>query len=221
MKITEFFKSGINPATAYILGLCFPLLKIKTIKDKPQYFILGSVNHNLGQITDAELNSHFFDVSELFKEYLKQYMIDDLMMYNNTPIYGRIQPKEGFSVIMEIDIDNYKSQLFEMAKQLQKSEVVENKILFTRGCFDGRASFDTTAHYLSIDVDRDEERQDLIADIIQSVGIKVNLNRRGKDYPKNDQIRIEPKSLKLYAQKIGFYSVRRRSIVSKYLYSLN
>ena len=219
MKISEFFKSGINPATAYILGLCFPLLKKKSLKDN-QYFILGSVNHNSGQITDSELNSHFFDVSELFKEYLGQYNTDDLMMYNNTPIYGRIQAKEGFSVIMEIDIDNYDSQLFGMAKQVRNSKNNENKILFIRGCFDGRASFDTTAHYLSIDVDRNIARQDLIVDIIQSVGIKVNLNRRGDGSSKNDQIRIEPKSLERYAEVIGFYSVRRRSIVSKYLNSL-
>ena len=39
MKISDYFKMGINPATSYILGLSYPMLKIKQIRD--DYYILG------------------------------------------------------------------------------------------------------------------------------------------------------------------------------------
>lgn len=216
MKISEFFNLGINPATSYVLGLSFPLLKIKEVDNG--YYILGSVNHNPNMITDQEITKHFMEVSKLLNEHLKCIALDMVLVYNNSPIYGKLQPKKGFSVVMEIDMPNYKNLMFDMAKQLIDAPE-ECRVYFTRGCFDGRSSFDTTRHFLSIDVDRDIPRQNLIAKIIRSIGLDVDLNQRGQYYDKNDQIRIVPQKLRTYMTKVGFYSYRRHDIVNDYLNS--
>ena len=213
MKISDYFKMGINPATSYILGLSYPMLKIKQIRD--DYYILGSVNHNPNMITDQEIAIHFMDVTNLLNQYIND-PLDMILVYNNSPIYGKLQSKQGFSVIMQIDVDDYKEKMEAMTVELQNASE-ECRIQFTRGCFDGRSSFDTTRHFLAIDVDRDHHRQDIIAAVIESLGIELNINRREPGYDKNDQIRILPKKLPRYMQKVGFYSVRRHKIISDYL----
>ena len=213
MKISDYFKMGINPATSYILGLSYPMLKIKQIRD--DYYILGSVNHNPNMITDQEIAIHFMDVTNLLNQYISD-PLDMILVYNNSPIYGKLQSKQGFSVIMQIDVDDYKEKMEAMTVELQNASE-ECRIQFTRGCFDGRSSFDTTRHFLAIDVDRDHHRQDIIAAVIESLGIELNINRREPGYDKNDQIRILPKKLTRYMQKVGFYSVRRHKIISDYL----
>lgn len=213
MKISEFFKLGINPATSYILGLSFPLLKVKDLGNG--YYILGSVNHNANMITDPEITMHFMEVSKLLSIHLSS-KLDKILVYNHSPIYGIIQPKLGFSVVLQLDDDNYLERMRMMVMELKKAP--ENcRVQFVRGCFDGRSSFDTSRHYLSLDVDRDHQKQNLIVSIIGSLGINVDLNQRDKDHPKNDQIRIVPQNLRLYMTKVGFYSVRREEIISNYL----
>lgn len=212
MSISDFFKIGINPATAYILGLCYPLLKEKQI-DK-DYFILGSVNHNANMITEPEIATHFIKVSELINRHIHTDM-DMLLVYNNSPIYGSLQSKKGFSVVMKKDME-YHAAMRKMAEELKTSSE-ECRVQFARGCFDGRSSFDTSRHFLAIDVDRDHKKQELIASIIESLGVRLDINQREIDYPKNDQIRIVPNRLNLFMQKIGFYSVRRENIINDYL----
>lgn len=216
MKISEFFSLGINPATSYVLGLSFPLLKVKEMKNG--YYILGSVNHNVGMITDQEITLHFMEISKLFSEYMKS-SLDMLLVYNNSPIYGKVQPKLGFSVVMQIDDKYYLDKMQKMVAELKDASEL-CRVHFVRGCFDGRSSFDTSRHYLSLDVDRDHRRQSLISSIIGSIGIKVDLNQRDFDHPKNDQIRIVPQNLRLFMTKVGFYSVRRDTIISNYLKSV-
>ena len=213
MKISDYFKMGINPATSYILGLSYPMLKIKQIRD--DYYILGSVNHNPNMITDQEIAIHFMEVSNLLNQYISD-PLDMILVYNNSPVYGKLQSKRGFSVVMQLDIDDYKERMEAMVVDLQNASE-ECRIQFTRGCFDGRSSFDTTRHFLAIDVDRDHHRQDIIAAIVESLGIELNINRREPGYDKNDQIRILPQKLSRYMQKVGFYSARRHKIISDYL----
>lgn len=214
MKASEFINSGITPATAYIIGLALPLYKEKLLRDRT--YIIGAVNHNANMITEEEIALHFMSVNSLFEEYLPN--ADDSLIYNQSPIYGTIQPKKGFSVIIEKDVDIY-SNLVECSKQiLYKPEDI--RVAFVKGCFDGRSSFDTSRHYLSIDVDRDHDMQEIIKGIINSLGIFVNLNQREYDHPKNDQVRIEPHSLGKFMMKVGFYSERRRKIIQNYLNSL-
>lgn len=213
MKISDYFKMGINPATSYILGLSCPMLKIKQIRG--DYYILGSVNHNPNMITDQEIAIHFMEVSNLLNQYISD-PLDMILVYNNSPVYGKLQSKRGFSVVMQLDIDDYKERMEAMVVDLQNASE-ECRIQFTRGCFDGRSSFDTTRHFLAIDVDRDHHRQDVIAAIVESLGIELNINRREPGYDKNDQIRILPQKLSRYMQKVGFYSARRHKIISDYL----
>lgn len=213
MKISDYFKMGINPATSYILGLSYPMLKIKQIRD--DYYILGSVNHNPNMITDQEIAIHFMEVTNLLNQYISD-PLDMILVYNNSPVYGKLQSKQGFSIVMQLDIDDYKERMEAMVVDLQNASE-ECRIQFTRGCFDGRSSFDTTRHFLAIDVDRDHHRQDVIAAIIESLGIELNINRREPGYDKNDQIRILPQKLSRYMQKVGFYSARRHKIISDYL----
>lgn len=214
MKASEFIDSGINPATAYIIGLALPLYKEKRLRGED--YIIGAVNHNANMITEEEIALHFMSVNNLIDEYLQS--ADDCLVYNQSPIYGTIQPKKGFSVILEKDIDIYSKLIESVTHILDKSE--EIRVAFVKGCFDGRSSFDTSRHYLSIDVDRRHNLQEIIRDVINSLGISVNLNQREYNHPKNDQIRIEPQSLRKYIVKVGFYSERRRTIIQDYLNSL-
>ena len=214
MKASEFLTSEITPATAYIIGLSIPLYKEKLLVG--ENYIIGAVNHNANMITEEEIAIHFKSVNSLFEEYLPN--SDDFLVYNQSPIYGTIQPKKGFSVIIEKDVEIY-SKLVEYAKQiLNKPENI--KVAFVKGCFDGRSSFDTSRHFLSIDVDRNHNVQKVIEDIINSLGITVNLNQREYNHPKNDQVRIVPQSLRRYMVKVGFYSERRRKIVQDFLNTL-
>lgn len=214
MKASEFVNSGINPATAYIIGLTLPLYKEKKLRGS--YYIIGAVNHNANMITEEEIALHFMSVNSLIEESLPN--ADDCLVYNQSPIYGTIQPKKGFSVILEKDIDIYSSMVESARKILNEPENI--KVAFVKGCFDGRSSFDTSRHYLSLDVDRKLHIQEIIKDIINSLGISVNLNQREYDHPKNDQVRIAPQSLRKYMTKVGFYSERRKTIIQDFLNSL-
>jgi hypothetical protein len=211
MKATELFSAEMNPAIAYIIGLCLPLYKEKIIKDN--LYVIGAVNHNANMITETEIAQHFMSVNNLISKYLGE--DNDMLFYNQTPLYGTIQPKKGFSIIIEKDTD-VKQLMLDRLEDI-KENTVETRRAFVRGVFDGRSSFDTTAHYLSVDTDRDHQKQHLIAEIIKSLNIGVNLNQRDLNHPKNDQIRIQPYSLKKYLIDVGFYSVRRENIIKKYL----
>lgn len=214
MKATELFSKGLNPAIAYIIGLCLPLYKEKRLNG--EWYVIGAVNHNANMINETELAQHFMSVSNLILEYFGDDA--DMLFYNKTPIYGSIQPKKGFSVIIEKDTDVE----YVMLEQLEKINESEQNIktTFVKGVFDGRSSFDTTAHYLSLDIDRDHRKQDKIAEIIKSLGIDVNLNQREMNHAKNDQIRINPNHLGKFLFDVGFYSIRRESIIRNYLRAL-
>ncbi|MBQ8325548.1 MAG: hypothetical protein IJX86_00630 [Lachnospiraceae bacterium] len=212
MNIKELQNTQINKALAYTLGLIYPLYKEKKLNGRE--YILGCVNHNAGKVTQDELNKHFRDVYKMFKECMGSSAPE--IKTNKTAEYT-ISPKEGFTVLVEkagvSEIECIKI-LTHKVQEIAKSSI-EIKKEFVKGCFDGRASWDTTAHYLSIDVDRVYERQDLVIEIIESLGIVINNNRRDINHKKNDQIRIKPDSLDYFMSNIGLYSACRTNIVEK------
>lgn len=212
MNIKELQNAQMNKALAYALGLIYPLYKEKTLNARE--YILGCVNHNAGKVTQDELNKHFRDVYKLFKECMGNSAPD--IKTNKTAEYT-ISPKEGFTVLIEktgVSEPDCINILTAKVKEV-KSSSEDIRKEFVKGCFDGRSSWDTTAHYLSIDVDRVYERQDLVIEIIESLGIVINNNRRDKNHKKNDQIRIKPDSLNYFMSNIGMYSACRTNIVEK------
>lgn len=212
MNIRELQNIQMNKALAYALGLIFPLYKEKKLNTKE--YILGCVNHNAGKVTQDELNKHFRSVYKLFKECMGNASPD--IKTNKTAEYT-ISPKVGFTVLIEkTDVSEeecIKILTLKVQEIRDASEDIRKE--FVKGCFDGRSSWDTTAHYLSIDVDRVYERQDLVIGIIESLGIIINNNRRDINHKKNDQIRIKPDSLKYFMSNIGLYSACRTNIVEK------
>lgn len=212
MHINDLENMEINRAIAYAIGLIYPLYKEKNLAGKE--YILGCVNHNAGKVTQDQLNAHFRTVFQLFKECMGN---DAPKLKSNKTVDYTISPKEGFSVIIDktdVEESNCKNILTKKVEEIKNAD--ENvKKEFVKGCFDGRSSWDTTAHYLSIDVDRDYKRQDLIVEIIESFGILININRREINHKKNDQIRIKPDSLNEYLSKIGMYSTCRKELVEK------
>lgn len=208
MNINELENAQMNRAVAYALGLSYPLIKSKNV-DGIDY-IIGCVNHNPGKITDEDLANHFKAVSELFDEYpvTKSIVIKDNQI-------NKIQPKRGFSILIEQNRLSEDKCIEIMDKRVD--EIADSdkqiRIEFVKGCFDGRSSWDTTAHYLSIDVDRSEYRKEKIAKIIESLAIHVNVNNRGVGHPKNDQIRIRPDSMRYFLSTVGMYSTYRRQQV--------
>lgn len=65
MNIEIIKEQRLNRALAYALGLIYPLYKDKKIFDKE--YIVGSVNHNPGKITEDEINAHYRKVLQLIK----------------------------------------------------------------------------------------------------------------------------------------------------------
>lgn len=210
MHIYDLQNIQMNRGLAYTLGLIYPLYKEKKLNSRK--YILGCVNHNPGMITRDELNTHFRDVNNMFETFMGN---DAPVLKSNKTAEYSISPKEGFSVLVDITNvgeDECMSILTKKVIEIKTAEC-EIKQEFIKGCFDGRSSWDTSRHYLSLDVDRVYEKQDLIAEIAESVGIGLNLNRRESNHNKNDQIRIKPDSLQTFMSKIGFYSVCRRRLV--------
>ena len=217
MNIYELRDSQMNRAMAYALGLIYPLYKEKKLNAKE--YVLGCVNHNPGKVTQDELNTHYRDVYKLFKDCMGKNAPD---LKTNKTVDYTISPKAGFTVLIEktnVSTDDTISILTDKVKEI-KTDSSEIKIEFVKGCFDGRSSWDTTAHYLSIDVDRNYERQDLVIEIIESLGIDLNVNRRDLNHKKNDQIRIKPDSLNRFMSYIGLYSACRKNIVDNAMRSL-
>ena len=212
MNINELKNIKMTPSLAYILGLIFPLYKEKRLNAHD--YIIGSVNHNAGKVTQNELDSHYKTIYELIHKYNETKNIT--LMTNKTANYT-ISPKEGFSVLIETtNVSEEKTMdiLYSKVKEI-KTANKEIRTEFVKGCFDGRSSWDTTAHFLSIDVDRNYERQDLIIEIIESLGIHLNVNRRDKNHKKNDQLRIKYTSLHYFMSNIGLYSECRTKIIEK------
>ncbi|BAW18127.1 hypothetical protein MBVG596_0277 [Mycoplasmopsis bovigenitalium] len=217
MNILELKSCQINRALAYTLGLIYPLYKEKKL-GKTQY-ILGCVNHNHGKVTQSELAEHYKSVLQLINKDMNK---NKPILKSNKTSDHTISPKDGFTVLIEksdLDTEECLAILTQKVKDIKMSSK-DIKREFVKGCFDGRSSWDKTAHYLSIDVDRNYDRQDLIIDIIESLNIKLNVNRRGKNHSKNDQLRIKIDSLDYFMSNIGLYSVCRTNIVKNALQKL-
>lgn len=210
MDIQQFHNIELNPATAYITGLCFPLYKTISILHKT--YIVGSINHNSNMINSSDLAEHYNSVLKLINMY---FGVGKIKILSNQNDEQNISSKKGFSVLIEQNGKNDGECLKLLSEISTKilSSSIEIKKEFAKGCFDGRSSWDTTAHYLSLDVDRDYSRQDLIVKIIESLGIGININRRDINHPKNDQIRIKKDSVKKFISTIGLYSKCRTNLV--------
>lgn len=219
MNIREIEWCKMTPALAYVLGMIFPLCKTKKIAQLGEKeFLIGSVNHNSGMVSEEELNQHYLKVYQLLNKYDD---IKQIELRTNKSVDYNVSPKEGFSIMIEItdvDMDEVIDILSEKTKEI-KGAAENIKKAFATGCFDGRSSWDKTAHYLSIDVDRDYPKQDLIVEILESLGIEINLNRRAEGDKKNDQIRIKPESIEFFMENIGLYSTCRTKLIEKGLYS--
>ncbi len=205
MKITDLDIDEVNQGIAYSVGLIYPLIKVVTYESKE--YVAGQINHHGNMITDEELSSHFNQVHS----FLSQYISNDLLLLGN--LSNRLGNKKGFSLLVEKNDNDFIGILDRIVEIISNSESIDVKKYFIRGCFDGRSSYDTTSGYLSIDVDRDYNKQDKIKNIINNFDIDVNLNQRDLLHPKNDQIRIQRRNLDDFMNKIGFFSVRRIAII--------
>lgn len=218
MNIEELKNYSVNPAISYCLGLIYPLYKPQKFNGKN--YVIGSINHNPGKVTQTELAEHYRSVIELFDNFLVPNTI--LIKTNKSDEY-KISPKEGFSILIEsgnLSENEVLEILTNKIKEIKESDETTRKE-FVRGCFDGRSSWDNTAHFLSIDVDRAYDRQDLVIEIIKGFGIELNINRRDCNHKKNDQLRIKFDSLSLFMDKIGLYSSCRKNIIQNALLKLS
>lgn len=208
MNIYELEKHEMNLGLAYILGMIYPLYTTKKLNGKQ--YILGSVNHNT--VLQEEIDEHYLVIYNMLKNYIGENKIE--LKTNKCADYT-ISRKKGFSMLIENTNVPDEKCIEIMTKRVKeiKDSSDEVKIEFVKGCFDGRSSWDKKAYLLSVDVARNYEIQDLIQEIIKSLGIDFNVNRRSEDHPKHDQIRIKKNSIKYFMEKINLYSVCRRKII--------
>lgn len=213
MKLSDL-KKGLTESVAYTVGLMYPLLKVKNLFNSR--YVVGCINHNSDMITPDEIVQHYNKIAALMSAYDITEKIE--LKANKVREKYSISPKEGFSVILELDKETYQDVLDvfkSIVMDIKNTNDAKIKKQFVRGCFDGRSSYDKTAGYLSLDVDRDHDKQKFIKEIIESLGIKnVNLNQRDINHNKNDQIRIKSSSLGTFMDVVGLYSVRRTTIVN-------
>ena len=213
MTLLELDDIKLNQGIAYVLGLIYPLYK--TGKDNNgNEFIKGCVNYN--SISEEDLAEQF----KIVINFLDSNGLNKLDLKSNKQSDFSISPKKGFSVLIwkKSKSDNICLEvLTTKVKEIKDSSDKEIKKAFARGCFDGRSSFDTTMHFLALDTDRVYERQDLIKSIFEDLEIDLNLNRRELNHPKNDQIRLKPKSLARFMKEVGLYSKVRKQAVEKYI----
>lgn len=213
MTIKELQKTKITPGLSYVLGLIYPLYKTGK-NNKGEAFIKGCINYN--SVSEEDLAEHFRFVINFFNEN----SLENIDVKSNKQDGFSISSKKGFSIL--IWIENLKESecikiLTEKIQELKSSNDKESKRAFARGCFDGRSSFDTTMHFLSVDTDRVYERQDLIKSIFDDLDIELNLNRRKINYQKNDQIRLKPKSISKYLKEVDLYSKTRKQALEKFI----
>ena len=213
MTISELEQITINPGIAFILGLIYPLYKTGQSNDM-ETFIKGCINYNA--ITEEELANHF----KLVMNFLEQRNIRNIDLKANKQPDFSISKKKGFSVIIWKENKSDKICMDILTKkvlEIKKSDNIEVKKAFARGCFDGRSSFDTTMHFLALDTDRIYSRQDLIKSIFEQLKIDLNLNRREINHPKNDQLRIKPKYLSKFLNEVGLFSKQRAEKIQHFL----
>lgn len=224
MTIENFKNEPINKAIAYILGLIFPFYidrKEAIDKNKQKKYAVGSINHN--KVSDEDLAEHFKSVCSLMREcHLEKSIIIKTNKKINSQDYS-CSSKKGFSCLIEttnISKDIVEQILRDKVKQL-RTESEEYRSYFVKGCFDGRSSWDTTLHCVSVDIDRKKEKaserkdQFLIKDICESVlGIgSIQINQRDASHPKNDQLRIRSKFVREFLSKVGLFSCARTQII--------
>lgn len=208
MKINDLERIELTPGFAYIIGLIYPLSKYKIINNI--HYRIGAVNHN--QISEEELAYHFKNANLIKREINEKFNINIDLRNNQV---NHISGKKGFSFLIEtneITSEICEILLLKKVKEIS-NDVFEVKKEFAKGCFDGRASWDKTAHYFSVDVDRNLEKQEIIKSIFSDLNIELNLNQREKSHPKNDQLRIKPSSIKQFLKYIGLYSQCRINIL--------
>lgn len=215
MTILELESFEINSGISYILGLIFPLYKTGS-NNESEEFIKGCINYN--SISEEELANHF----KLVMNFLEENKIDNIDIKANKQPDFSISPKKGFSVLIwkeSLSDEDCIKILTKKIIEIKESNNIEVKKTFAKGCFDGRSSFDTTYHCLSIDTDQIYDRQDLIKSIFDDLEISLNLNRRAINYGKNDQLRIMPKFLEKYIKDINLFSYFRKNKVIDFLKS--
>ncbi len=212
MTIDELKDEEITSGIAYVLGLIYPLYKTGK-NNQGRNFIKGCINYN--KISDEDLAEHF----KIVLNFLDDINID--LKANKQPYYS-ISPKKGFSALIwkEDKKDEIcRGILTNKVREIKESNDIEIKKSFAKGCFDGRSSFDTTMHFLALDVDRDREyeQQNLIKAIFDDLQIDLNLNRRDINHSKNDQIRIKPAYLSKFITEIDLFSKTRKDDVINYI----
>lgn len=213
MIIKELENYTINPGLAYVLGSIIPYFK-KGKDNGGKEFIKGCANYN--SVSDEDLAAHFKSVLHL----MEKNHLNDLIPLSNKQDGYSISPKKGFSILIykeNLSDEECLAILIKKVLEIKETESFEIKKEFMKGVFDGRASWDSTYHFFSIDADRDYERQDLIYEIFKSAGIDLQLNRRAKDYGKNDQIRLRPKDIKDFIQRIGLFNVMKKNQILEWL----
>lgn len=210
MTITELKNAPLNEGVAYLLGLIYPLYTEARIDGKE--CIVGGVRYNANKVTQEELDIHFNKVFKLLNKYFADNMPD---LRSNKELGHPLSLKLGFSIIIDKDnlTDNQCKAIFhDMVSEIATSTIAI-KSEFVKGCFDGRASWDKTACYIALDIDRNSTKQQLLESIIKSLGISVNLNCRGAGHPKHDQLRIKKDSVKKFMTTIDLYSECKKKII--------
>lgn len=233
MLYKDFLNMEWGKATAYIMGLIFTRIDLGHIVNSSTIYCLGQISHNSNMATRDQIISHQISLTELIEKdgYTTVGLIEqnDNIKIIKSNSSSRKSGKKGFCLVLKIDdstIQPYKNgnniEYLKLKEQLHtdlmyKISTITNNVLpyFIAGTIDGRSSYDTTAGYISIDIDRNYDRQREIEKLLNMVGIKFNINTRGNrvDVSKADQLRYD--DAKYILQNIPLISdIRKNNIIS-------
>lgn len=209
MNIDEFCELPWSRLKAYMLGLMYTRIDIAVVQEYDEYLLSGTVAHQPNSIDNDQILTHFLSFSEL----LNNNNLGDrvILRYNNDVKFlkpnGQLRKngKSGFSVGIKTNFDRNETITYETIVNdcnLKLSEQVvniPNELVddFVIGTIDGRSSFDRTRYLVSIDIDRNQEKQNILNRVIASSSVDAEINSRGgrSDSSKADQLRYSKKSL--------------------------
>lgn len=204
------------------MGLMYPRIDIVDIDSISNWVLAGTVAHQANTINDTQLTEHIMNIYEMFnKDKLAEYFpIETSNNVKYLKLNGNLRKngKKGFIIYLESEISKSKENNFQILQQKFDS-YLKNIIItipdrfidnFIVGTIDGRSSFDKSRHLVSIDIDRNIEKQNILSNIIAKSSIDAEINSRTgrSDASKSDQLRYSSKSLDRISH-IGMLSCKR------------
>lgn len=223
-EINALDPNDITPLISYAVGLCFFQLKVCEIDQ--QKYVVGGINHNPQNVTKKEIFEHY-NALRLFQEQDDKYFFK--ILANQKKVVNieskeeqQLSAKSGFTMLIPYtntnsdEIDYIYKLILSISTKLLKLNNLSP--YFLGGLFDGRSSYDKTAHFITTDYSDKYKSKDFdnIVDKLIVLGVNdklININVRKPGIKKANQFRIKKEELQKNVSNcdVVLFSTKRKS----------